>query len=648
MILDSPYISGSMSFGIANPSATMHISASTGAVLRVDGAGVTNTGSLFVSSSGNVGIGTAIPTSKLQVEGGTLRIGDGAGGWSGFTFSSTLRQANNNNVTLLGGLQVDSTAGATSYISRSLAINKTTANATFDVSGSALISGSINATGPITGSGFFTAGNITAQTLIVQTISSSIEFVTGSTKFGSLATNTHQFTGSVSVNPGGLFVSSSGLVGIGTTSPANYLHINGLGPNLIIQNTSSSVGSEATITFRSTFGNGNIAYLGYIRAIQQSTSINTGDIAIHAYSAGSANEVIRIQGSSGNIGIGTTSPNHQLTVYSSVRNSTTAINAGNSNTIPSISIQSDATTWADATNGFAFIYNADNGNLDLYRKQGSTTQNQVMTWVRSNGNVGIGTSSPSRLLNISGAGNSGTQMQINGTADSAGIKFIPVSGDNWEVQANISNQWFVYNRTDEAYRFLIDGSGNVGIGITPQGAGSAKTLEIGSRGIIYDNNDNFLYGNNGWVDGGTWKYKQTGYACILATNGGQFTFSTAASGTQNAAITWSDKFVIANNGNVTVNGTLTESSSIRYKTNIETIKYGLDKVLQLRGVTYDKKDTGIKELGLIAEEVNEILPDVVIKNEEGEPDSVSYGRITAVLIEAVKDLQSQINELKAK
>jgi hypothetical protein len=111
---------------------------------------------------------------------------------------------------------------------------------------------------------------------------------------------------------------------------------------------------------------------------------------------------------------------------------------------------------------------------------------------------------------------------------------------------------------------------------------------------------------------------------------------------------WIKTWDIDYNGNATLTGTFTESSSIRYKTNIETIKYGLDKVLQLRGVTYDKKDTGIRELGLIAEEVNEILPDVVIKNEEGEPDSVSYGRLTAVLIEAVKDLQSQINELKAK
>ena len=104
---------------------------------------------------------------------------------------------------------------------------------------------------------------------------------------------------------------------------------------------------------------------------------------------------------------------------------------------------------------------------------------------------------------------------------------------------------------------------------------------------------------------------------------------------------------VTTTGNLTVGGTLTENSSLRYKENVETIKYGLDKVLQMRGVTYDKKDNGVKEIGLIAEELNKIAPELVNKNEEGEPDSVSYGRITAVLIEALKEQQKQIEELKA-
>jgi hypothetical protein len=107
------------------------------------------------------------------------------------------------------------------------------------------------------------------------------------------------------------------------------------------------------------------------------------------------------------------------------------------------------------------------------------------------------------------------------------------------------------------------------------------------------------------------------------------------------------KFNVNSSGDVTAAGTLTENSSIRYKENVETVKYGLDKVLQMRGVTYDKKNTGVKEMGVIAEEIYEVLPEVVLKNEEGELDSVSYGRITAVLIEAIKDLKKEIEELKA-
>jgi hypothetical protein len=130
------------------------------------------------------------------------------------------------------------------------------------------------------------------------------------------------------------------------------------------------------------------------------------------------------------------------------------------------------------------------------------------------------------------------------------------------------------------------------------------------------------------------------------------------SGTDRTMMTITGDYVIQNGsntalqtmtttGNLTIAGTFTENSSLRYKENVETISNGLDKVLQMRGVTYDKKNTGIKEVGVIAEEIYEVLPDVVLKNEEGEIDSVSYGRITAVLIEAIKDLKKEIEDLKA-
>ena len=102
-------------------------------------------------------------------------------------------------------------------------------------------------------------GSITAQTLVVQTITSSVDFVTGSTRFGSILANTHIFSGSVTMNPGGLFVSSSGNVGIGTTSPNNNLHIHGSGAGLSITFNNATyvkigqmVYAQCSITYPST------------------------------------------------------------------------------------------------------------------------------------------------------------------------------------------------------------------------------------------------------------------------------------------------------------------------------------------------------------------------------------------------------------
>jgi hypothetical protein len=101
-------------------------------------------------------------------------------------------------------------------------------------------------------------------------------------------------------------------------------------------------------------------------------------------------------------------------------------------------------------------------------------------------------------------------------------------------------------------------------------------------------------------------------------------------------------------GSLTVTSTITELSSLRYKENIQPISFGLDKVLQMRGVSYIKKDTQLKEIGVIAEEMNKILPDIVHKSSDGQVESVSYSRITAVLIEAIKELKAEIDILKNK
>jgi hypothetical protein len=93
---------------------------------------------------------------------------------------------------------------------------------------------------------------------------------------------------------------------------------------------------------------------------------------------------------------------------------------------------------------------------------------------------------------------------------------------------------------------------------------------------------------------------------------------------------------------------LTETSSERYKENVITLNSSLNKVLNLRGVSYNRKENGANEIGLIAEEVQKIIPEIVTYDDNNQPDSVSYGRLSALLIEGMKEQQKQIEQLKAE
>jgi len=100
-------------------------------------------------------------------------------------------------------------------------------------------------------------------------------------------------------------------------------------------------------------------------------------------------------------------------------------------------------------------------------------------------------------------------------------------------------------------------------------------------------------------------------------------------------------------GSFTATGDITAFSDARVKENIETIPNALEKVEALRGVTFNKIGEEKRSTGVIAQEVKEVLPEVIHENEEGML-SVAYGNITGVLIEAIKEQQKQIDELKAQ
>jgi hypothetical protein len=156
-------------------------------------------------------------------------------------------------------------------------------------------------------------------------------------------------------------------------------------------------------------------------------------------------------------------------------------------------------------------------------------------------------------------------------------------------------------------------------------------------GILWDGNDAGNNGTRGYIRGES------------EGTSGQFaiTFGTQGSGASNPQERLRLDSVgdvnVTNNLNVGVNivaaGEITANSDERIKTNIKTIDNALEKVLQLRGVEYDRTDIEKHQIGVIAQEVEKVLPDVVL---DGEKKSVAYGNMVAVLIEAIKEQQKQI------
>jgi hypothetical protein len=125
---------------------------------------------------------------------------------------------------------------------------------------------------------------------------------------------------------------------------------------------------------------------------------------------------------------------------------------------------------------------------------------------------------------------------------------------------------------------------------------------------------------------------------------------------------WADRISISASGNVTIfapssgttlyvygdiyaTGTITQGSDARMKTDVQTINSALDKVSAIRGVSFTRIDTGKRDIGVIAQEVVQVLPEVVHKMEGGNL-GVAYGSMVGIIIEALKELRNEVEAIK--
>jgi hypothetical protein len=110
-----------------------------------------------------------------------------------------------------------------------------------------------------------------------------------------------------------------------------------------------------------------------------------------------------------------------------------------------------------------------------------------------------------------------------------------------------------------------------------------------------------------------------------------------------------NRFQMDMSGNLTMAGNVTAYSDGRLKDNVATVSDALELVEKMRGVTYTRKDTGEAGVGVIAQEMLEVLPEVVQQG-IGDDDtlSVAYGNLVGVLIEAIKELSLKVKTLEEK
>lgn len=263
--------------------------------------------------------------------------------------------------------------------------------------------------------------------------------------------------------------------------------------------------------------------------------------------------------------------------------------------------------------------------------------------LQKGGNVGIGTATPAERLHVKDG-----VVKVSGTA---GVLQLD--------ETDTTKQWFLVTDNNKLdiredttsgpnTRLSISPGGAVGIGTTaPAGTldingaentGTTAALVVRSPGQVM-----YIDGNEIDSAAGLYLNINTNAGVFLAVGGGNVGVGTAGP---------SYKLHVA--GQVAGNAAYVNTSDIRLKRDVEDIGYGLDTIMHLRSVSFawkqQKEDWQQgRKLGLIAQEVEPIVPEVVstAKDKDG-TKSIAYGDLTPILIKAVQELKAANDNLKAE
>ena len=327
------------------------------------------------------------------------------------------------------------------------------------------------------------------------------------------------------------------------------------------------------------------------------------------------------------------------------------------------------------SNGIERLRIANNGDISFYEDTGTTPK---FFWDASAESLGIGTTSPNRAFHV--LSSAAEQATFASSGAIAGINFQPSGAtvDHNRILVTGGEMLFV---NSNAERMRIDSSGNLlvgqtsansfnltsgfgfdvrqayGLGVAVQDNPTAIFNRTNSDGTIAEfRKDGSTVGSIGSTPN-TFNLTSSGNELSLGSRGSTQAYMDVVSGVAFSVFTSYDGTADLGRNSArfkdghfsgTVNAAnFNTTSDATLKTNVETLSGSLDAVKSLRGVSFDWLENGGSEIGVIAQEVEAVLPDVVSTNDEG-IKSVKYGNMVAVLIEAIKEQQAQIDELKAK
>ena len=473
---------------------------------------------------------------------------------------------------------------------------------------------------------------------------------------------------------GGAYVSGS--VGIGTTNPTAILTVAGNSANILIGKqyaTANSItlnGSTATADYNILSTSTNNLFIN--RPSGKTITFAQADSS-HANFDTSNNFILN----SGNLAIGNFTPTYAIDAGAASLNKVGRVGsiifgtAGTSYGIVGYNAKPSAlNAWVyDATDNASWIQFLSGGHV-FYRAASGTAGNAITPLesgrFNSIGNLGIGTANPTSKLHVIGDGrftgivtattfsgslenaatfNNGGAGAVSGTTFNGSvaqtISYNTLGASPLAGSSSLVTTGTVTSGTWSGSFGAVSGANLTSLNATNLGSGTVPVLRLGNSGTR--DATTFLRGDNTWATAGG----SITVSDDTSTNATRYlTFEDVTSGTSSSINVSSTKLTF-NPSTGTLSATqFTSLSDINKKKNIRPIENAIEITKKLEGVRFDWKDTDAPSLGVIAQEVEKVLPELVVESDGVK--SVSYGNLVGVLIEAIKEQQVRIEELERK